>query len=34
MRYHLTPIHCRPWLAARLSVKPIESRVIFSGGSS
>jgi hypothetical protein len=34
MRYHLTPIHCRPWLAACLPVERIESRVTFSGGSS
>ena len=25
MRYQLTPIHCRPWLVAYLSVKFIES---------
>ena len=25
MRYQLTPIHCRPWLVAYLSVKLIES---------
>ena len=25
MRYELTPIHCRPWLVAYLSIKLIES---------
>lgn len=25
MRYHLTPIHCRPWLLNGLSLKLIES---------
>ena len=25
MRYHLTPIHCRPWIVVYLSVKLIES---------
>jgi len=25
MHYQLTPIHCRPWLVAYLSIKLIES---------